>query len=49
MTLYLLLKRAIERKSQTAESLTKKATVFYMADQITETEYNEIIGLISAL
>lgn len=47
MTAYKLMKKAIERGSQSKEELTKKANTFYMAGQLTEAEYNELIGLIN--
>ena len=49
MTPYELLIRAIERKSQSKATLIRKANVFFMNDQLSEEEYNEIVALSSAI
>lgn len=49
MTPYLLLKKAIEKKTQSKESLLKKTNVFFMADQLDENEYNELIEQINII
>lgn len=46
MTAYYLMKKAIERGSQTQAELEKKANTFYMFGQLDELEYTELMGLI---
>lgn len=49
MTAYLLLVKAIERKSQSAEDFTKKANTFYAFNQLSETEYQDVMNRIATL
>lgn len=46
---YNLLKAQIARGKMTKANLTKKANVFYMAGQLSDDEYTEIMELINAM
>ncbi|WP_019849834.1 hypothetical protein [Desulfitobacterium sp. PCE1] len=49
MSAYQLLKKAIEKRTETAESLRRKANTFYAVGELNEDEYTELIGMINAL
>ncbi|MEK3935914.1 hypothetical protein MKY41_11355 [Sporosarcina sp. FSL W7-1349] len=49
MTAYQLLVKAIERKSQSEQDLTKKANTFFAFDQLTETEYQDVMDRIAMM
>ena len=46
---YNLMKSLIKRNKKTKEQLTKMANVYYAADQLSETEYAEIMGMINSI
>lgn len=46
---YNLLKSQIKRGKMSKVELTKKANVFYMASQLSDDEYTEIMALIEAM
>lgn len=46
---YNLLKSQIKRGKMSKAELVKKANVFYMAGQLSDDEYTEIISLIEAM
>lgn len=46
---YKLLKSQIQKRRMSKEELTKKANVYYMAGQLTDNEYTEIMELIDAM
>lgn len=47
MSVYNLMMNVIKRGKLSKEELTKKANVFYMAGQLTDEEYMEIMQLIN--
>lgn len=49
MTAYQLLIKSIERKTQSAEDYTKKANTFYAFNQLTETEYQDVMDRITKM
>ena len=49
MTAYQLLIKSIERKSQSAAEYTKKANTFFAFDQLTESEYQDVMSRIAAM
>lgn len=46
---YSLMISLINRKKQTKAQLTKKANVYYAADQLNDEQYAEIMELINAM
>jgi len=46
---YTLLKQQIAKGKMSKAALTKKANVFYMAGQLSDEEYAEIMELINAM
>lgn len=46
--LYLILKRTIQRGGYDAAAMQTKLDVFYAADRITQAQYEELCGMISA-
>lgn len=49
MTAYQLLIKSIERRTQSAAEYTKKANTFYAFDQLTETEYQDVMSRIAEM
>lgn len=48
MIIYELCKRAIEQKNYTSkEDMQNKLDVFFLGNRITESEYNELVGLLA--
>lgn len=47
MSVYNLMMNVIKRGKLSKEELTKKANVFYVAGQLTDEEYTEIMQLIN--
>ena len=46
---YTLMLKAIEAGKQTKQTLLKKANVYYMADQLTDEQYEDVIARINAM